>query len=161
MNISNVLENGIRKSSQLLKSAWRRYRALPTFFKAIIWALIIFDLSILCLLAYIGPGKATQSFYDLGQNLASFRYGWLVLGVILSALYTTLNKSTDKLDVLPSHPLLPAFHVLPYGGFPLWLRIWPERLPYSWSGCTDWFCTNFFDTTAALQQKVRNFDIKE
>lgn len=49
-------------------------------------AFVAFDLFLLALLAYFGPKAITQKFYDLGQEIARYRYGWLCLAAMLVIL---------------------------------------------------------------------------
>ncbi|EJD01430.1 Golgi apparatus membrane protein TVP38 [Fomitiporia mediterranea MF3/22] len=62
---------------------WSKYRALPLFWKLIIWGVVLFDIALLVLFVVLGPSTVTQKFYDLGQELARLRFGWAILAAIM------------------------------------------------------------------------------
>lgn len=92
MHATNVFTHAARKCIQFLKYLWHRYKALPTFAKILLWAIVAFDLTVLGLLVYFGPSTVTQAFYDFGQELANLRFGWLILGAVLGVLGCWCSK---------------------------------------------------------------------
>ncbi|THH10073.1 hypothetical protein EW145_g1575 [Phellinidium pouzarii] len=79
-----MLSQTLQWAFLFIKSIWRRYKALPTLVKLFVWAIATFDLAVLVVLAIIGPATVTQAFYDLGQDLVSYRFGWVILGAIMT-----------------------------------------------------------------------------
>ncbi|PAV20981.1 Golgi apparatus membrane TVP38 [Pyrrhoderma noxium] len=75
-----------RWTTILAKQSWSKYKALPFFWKLLIWFIIGFDILLLVLVLSIGPAVITQKFYDFGQEVARYRYGWMILGLIMTVL---------------------------------------------------------------------------
>lgn len=163
MQTTTALTHGARRCVQLLKHLWHRYKALPTLAKIIIWAIVIFDLTVLGLLMSVGPSKVTQAFYDFGQELANFRFGWLILGSVLGTpyVYTFDCPCWPFLTNMNSYPVFPSSHVLYYSHFALRLRLWHERLLHSRPSCNDRLCINICDSTIALQEEATVLDVEE
>ncbi|KAI5125062.1 hypothetical protein M0805_007485 [Coniferiporia weirii] len=86
MRPGNVLSWTRQRVALFLKSVWLRYKSLPILAKALVWGVVLFDLACLTVLAIIGPSSVTQTFYDLAQDLANYKYGWIILGGIMIIL---------------------------------------------------------------------------
>ncbi|KAH8118359.1 Golgi apparatus membrane protein TVP38 [Phellopilus nigrolimitatus] len=72
-----------KRVTGLIKTVWLRYKSLPILGKLVIWGIVSFDTALLVIIAVVGPSKITQKLYDFGQDLANYRFGWMILGAIM------------------------------------------------------------------------------
>ena len=93
---------------RMMKRGWQKFKGLPLVGKvrdvihsqrladdnrthnglqqAVLCTFVIFDIILLALIAFFGPKAITQGFYDFGQKIAHYRYGWLCLGALMVVL---------------------------------------------------------------------------